>query len=98
MVCVLGERLSHPENFSKAQRWPPPELGHWVFVKTRTGTVPPGKQEQACDAATPGGQAAGLGFGPTGQRGMPASFQGVGRLALQTQEEKHCMTSLTCGL
>lgn len=98
MVCVLGERLSHLENVSKAQRWPPPEPGPWVAVKMRTGTVSPGKQEQACDTATPGRQAAGLGFGPTGQRGMPASFQGVGRLALQTQEEKHSMTSLTCGL
>lgn len=97
MVRVLGERLSHLENVSKVQRWPPPERGPWVAVKMRTDTASPGKQEQPCDAATLGGQAAHLGFGLTGQRGTPASLQGVGSLALQTQEERHSMTSLPCG-
>ena len=97
-VGVLGERLSHLENVSKAQRWPPPEVGTWVAVTMRRGTVSRGKRTQACVAATPAGQAAGLRCGPTGQRGTPASSQGAGRLAVQTEEEKHSMTSLACGI
>lgn len=37
-VRVLGERLSHLENVSKAQRWPPPEVGPWSL--SRCAEVP----------------------------------------------------------
>lgn len=55
-VRVLGERLSHLENVSKAQRWPPPEVGPWVAVTMRRGTVSWGKRKQVCAAAMPAGR------------------------------------------
>ncbi|CAN0500549.1 unnamed protein product [Rangifer tarandus platyrhynchus] len=59
-VRVLGERLSHLENVSKAQRWPPPEVGPWVAVTMRRGTVSRGKRKQVWCCSNACGQAAGL--------------------------------------
>ena len=70
-VGVLGERLSHLENVSKAQRWPPPVVGTWVAVTMRRGTVSRGKRTQACVAAMPQGRLPASGADRLDKEGRP---------------------------